>query len=96
MESSHFIEGHSVTVIGAISLKKVLALMTMDDSMDGAAFAVFIEQFFCPQLWQEAVVGMDNLSAHKLTSIVLRIEAVGARVICLSPYSPDFNPIEMW
>ena len=69
MESSHFIEGHSVTVIGAISLKKVLALMTMDDSMDGAAFAVFIEQFLCPHLWQGAVVVMDNLPAHKLTQL---------------------------
>jgi transposase len=39
---------------------------------------------------------MDNLLAHKLTSIVPMIESVGASVICLSPYSPDFNPIEMW
>jgi putative transposase len=43
-----------------------------------------------------AVVVMDNLPAHKLTSIVPMIESVGASVICLSPYSPDFNPIEMW
>ena len=91
-----FYRGAKVTVIGAITLKKVLAVITMDDSMDGAAFAVFIEQFLGPHLWQGAVVGLDNLPAHKLTSIVPRIEAVGARVICLSPYSPDFNPIEMW
>ncbi|MHC5863297.1 transposase, partial [Nostoc sp.] len=39
---------------------------------------------------------MDNLSAHKLDSIVPMIEAVGAKVICLSSYSPDFNPIELW
>jgi transposase len=39
---------------------------------------------------------MDNLSAHKLDLIVPMIEAVGASVICLSPYSPDFNPIELW
>ena len=43
-----------------------------------------------------AVVVMDNLSAHKLDSIVPMIETVGASVICLSPYSPDFNPIELW
>jgi len=71
--------------------------MTIDDSMNCAAFAVFIKQFLSPQLWQRAVVIMDNLPAHKLTSIVPLIEAVGARVICLFPYSPDdFNPIEMW
>lgn len=85
-----------VTVIGAISLKKVLAVMTMDDSIDGSAFTVFIDQFLCLQLSPGAVVVMDSLPAHKLTSLVLMIEAVGARVICLSPYSPDFNPIEIW
>ena len=39
---------------------------------------------------------IDNLPAHKLVSIVQMIEAVGASVICLSPYSPDFNPLEHW
>jgi putative transposase len=68
--------------------------MTLNDSMDGAAFTVFIEKFLCPQLWVGAVVVMDNLPAHKLGSIVPMIQAVGASVICLSPYSPDFNPIE--
>ena len=72
----------------------------MDDSMDAAAFAVFIEKFLYPQLWAGAVVVivvvMDNLPAHKLASIVPLIESVGASVICLSLYSPDFNPIEFW
>lgn len=91
-----FYRGEKVTAIGAISLKKVVALMTMDDSMDGKAFEVFIEKFLVPQLWSGAVVVMDNLSAHKLDSTTPLIEAVGAKVICLSPYSPDFNPIELW
>lgn len=91
-----FYPSAKVTAIGAISINKVLALMTMNDSMDGAAFALFIEKFLCPQLWAGAVVVMDNLPAHKLASIVPMIEAVGASVICLSPYSPDFNPIELW
>jgi len=91
-----FYRGEKVTVIGAISLHKVVALMTIDDSMNGKAFEVFVEKFLVPELWSEAVVIMDNLSAHKLASIAPMIEAVGARVICLSPYSPDFNPIELW
>ena len=91
-----FYRGAKVTAIGAISMNKVLALMTMNDSMNGPAFAVFIENFLCPELWKGAVVVMDNLPAHKLASIVPMIEAVGASVICLSPYSPDFNPIELW
>ncbi len=69
--------------------------MTMDDSMDAAAFAVFIEKFLSPQLLVGAVVVMDNLPAHKLASIVPMIASVGASVICLSPYYPDFNPIEL-
>jgi len=70
--------------------------MTMNNSMDSTAFDVFIEKFLAPQLWSGAVVVMDNLPAHKLASIEPMIEAVGAKVICLSPYSPDFNPIELW
>lgn len=95
-DTKPFYRGAKVTAIGAISINKVLALMTMNDSMDGGAFAVFIEQLLCPELWKGAVVVMDNLPAHKLASIVPMIEAVGASVLSLSPYSPDFNPIELW
>lgn len=91
-----FYRGAKVTVIGAISIDKIVALMTMDASMDSQAFEVFVEKFLVPELWTGAVVVMDNLSAHKLKSIVPMIEAVGASVISLSPYSPDFNPIELW
>ena len=93
--SNHFI-GEQVTAIGAISIDRVVALMTMDDSMDGKAFEVFIEKFLVPELWVGAVVVMDNLPAHKIASIAPMIEAVGASIINLSPYSPDFNPIELW
>jgi len=91
-----FYRGSKVTLIGAISMKKVVTLMTMNNSMDGQAFELFVEKFLVPELWSGAVVVMDNLSAHKLDSIVPMIESVGASVICLSPYSPDFNPIELW
>jgi hypothetical protein len=73
-----------------ISINKVRAVMTMNDSIDGAALAVFIEKLLYPQLWAGTVVVMDNLRAHKLASIVPMIEAVGASVICLSPYSRLF------
>ncbi|MGB7058986.1 MAG: IS630 family transposase, partial [Geitlerinemataceae cyanobacterium] len=95
-EFKPFYRGAKVTAIGAITVNKVLALMTLNDSMDGAAFAVFIEKCLGPQLWPGAVVVMDNLPAHKRASIEPMIEAYGARVIFLSPYSPDFNPIELW
>ncbi|MFB8791013.1 MAG: transposase [Potamolinea sp.] len=82
--------------MGAISIKKIVALMTMDNSLDGQAFEVFVEKFLVPELWSGAVVIRDNLSAHKLASITTMIESVGAKIIFLSPYSPDFNPIELW
>jgi len=58
--------------------------MTMDDSMDGAAFAVFIEQFLCPHLWQGAVVVMDNLPAHKLTQLYQWLK-LSVRVLFVYP-----------
>ena len=91
-----FYRGKKVTVIGAISIKRVVALMTMDNSMDGQAFEVFIEQCLVPQLWSGAVVVMDNLPAHKVDLITSMIESVGASILYLSPYSPYFNPIELW
>jgi len=91
-----FYRGARVTVIGAISLTGVVALMTLDGAMDGDAFQVFIEKCLVPQLWSGAVVVMDNLPAHKIAAIKPMIQAVGANVLSLSPYSPDFNPIELW
>lgn len=91
-----FYRGAKITVIGAISLKKVLAVMTLNGSMDGNAFKVFIEKCLLPQLWKGAVVVMDNLPAHKVVEIEPLIKSVGATVLYQSPYSPDFNPIEHW
>jgi transposase len=91
-----FYRGQKVTVIGAVTMDRVLAVMTLDDSMNSNAFRVFIEKLLVPQLWSGAVVIMDNLSAHKIDEITPIIESVGATVINLSPYSPDFNPIEHW
>ncbi|MEG5092608.1 transposase [Microcoleus sp. B13-B4] len=70
--------------------------MTLNGAMDSQAFAVFVEQCLVPNLWEGAVVVMDNLPAHKLAVIEPLIQAAGASVMNLSPYSPDFNPIELW
>lgn len=91
-----YYRGAKVSVIGGISLKKVLTVMTLDGSMDGAAYKVFIEHFLLPQLWVGAVVVMDNLPAHKVEAIEPLIASVGASVLYVSPYSPEFNPIEHW
>lgn len=91
-----YYRGAKVSVIGAISLKNVLTVMTLNNSMDGNAYQVFIKHFLLPQLWVGAVVVMDNLPAHQVEEIKPLIESVGATVLYLSPYSPEFNPIEHW
>lgn len=91
-----YYRGAKISVIGAISLKKVLGVMTLNGSMDGSAYKVFVEHILLPQLWVGAVVVMDNLPAHKVEEIKPLIESVGASILYLSPYSPEFNPIEHW
>jgi len=91
-----FYRGSKVSVIGALTVDKVLAVMTLNDSMDAAAFKVYVSKCLVPQLWKGAVVVMDNLAAHKGEAIAPLIEAVGAKILYLSPYSPEFNPIEHW
>ena len=93
---SPFYRGEKVTILGAISINQVLAVMTVDGSVDGNVFEAFIEHCLVPQLWSGAVVVMDNLAAHKVDVIRPLIEEVGASVLDLSPYSPEFNPIEHW
>ena len=68
----------------------------MNDSLDGKAFEVLIEKFLGSKLWGEAVVVMGNIPAEKMASIAPMIQASGASIINLSPYSPNFNPIELW
>jgi transposase len=97
-----FYQGKKVTVIGAISLKQLVALMTMDNSMDSQAFEMFFKKCLVPQLLSGAVVVMNNLPEHKVDLIKPMSEAVGASILlgasilCFFPYSPDFNPIELW
>lgn len=85
---------HTLTVLGAITQQGVLASMTIADATDGDVFLAYLEQVLCPQLQADQWVIMDNLRAHKVEGVRERIEARGARLVYLPPYSPDFNPIE--
>lgn len=64
--------------------------------MDGDCFLAYLDQVLVPTLQAGDVVVMDNLAAHKIEGVRKRIEAVGATLRYLPPYSPDFNPIELW
>ena len=71
--------------------------MVVEGATCQEVFRAYVEQILLPTLRAGDMVILDNLSAHKDTQAIARIEEVGARVIFLPPYSPDFNPIEkMW
>jgi transposase len=83
-----------LTILGAIRLRGVVAAMTVESATDGDVFLVYLEQVLCPNLHAGDLVVMDNLSAHKVPGVRELIEAAGAELLYLPPYSPDFNPIE--
>ncbi len=83
-----------LTILGALSLRGVVAAMTIEWATDGDVFLTYLEQLLCPKLQAGDLVIMDNLSAHKVAGVRELIEATGAELLYLPPYSPDFNPIE--
>ncbi len=84
----------TLTLLGAVSISGWVATMTIEAPTDGDVFLAFLEQVLCPQLRSTHCVVMDNLAAHKVAGVRQLIEATGARLLYLPPYSPDFNPIE--
>lgn len=87
--------GSNVSLIGALSLDGLIASMTLKASVDTAAFLSYVCDVLVPQLWVGAIVVMDNLKVHHAQSVRQAIEAVGAQVVFLPPYSPDLSPIEL-
>jgi transposase len=86
--------GENITMVACLSEAGLSAPMTVEGAVDGAVFLVYVEQVLAPTLVKGDVVVMDNLRAHKVKGIKEAIEARGAKVIYLPPYSPDLNPIE--
>jgi transposase len=88
--------GHwkTTTFTGALRRSGMTAPMMLDGPMNGAAFLAYVEQVLAPTLKPGDIVVMDNLPAHKSATIRVAIEATGATLHYLPPYSPDFNPIE--
>lgn len=88
--------GHWLTTTFTAALRRtaLTAPMTLDGPMNGAAFRAYVEQVLAPTLEPGDVVVMDNLPAHKGPAVRAAIQARGASLLLLPPYSPDFNPIE--
>lgn len=69
--------------------------MVIDGALDGDVFEWYVRDILCPTLQDHQVVVLDNLSSHHRASVRTLIEAQGCTVLFTSPYSPDFNPIEL-
>ena len=93
----HTPHGHwkTTTFLAALRMDGLSAPLALDGPINGAAFLAWTEQFLVPTLKSGDIVVMDNLSSHKVEGVREAIEAAGARLEYLPPYSPDFNPIEM-
>jgi len=83
------------TVIAALRLDGLTAPAVFDGPIDNVSFLAYIEQVLTPTLRPGDVVVLDNLAVHKQPEVRAAIEAVGAQLRHLPPYSPDLNPIEM-
>jgi transposase len=88
--------GHwrTTTFLAALRHNGLSAPLTLDGPMDGETFRAWTRQFLAPVLKPGDLVIMDNLPAHKVSGIREAIEARGAHLLYLPPYSPDLNPIE--
>ena len=86
---------HTTTFLCGLRTTGLVAPLVLDGAIDGAAFRAYAEQFLAPTLKPGDLVVLDNLSSHKVSGVREIIEARGARLLYLPPYSPDLNPIEL-
>ena len=84
-------------MIGAVAVDGFRGFVTINSGTSTEVFLAYVQQELAPSLRPGDLVVMDNLSAHKRPEVIAAIRAVGANVLFLPPYSPEFNPIErLW
>ena len=84
----------TLTFIAALRHDRIDAPCVLDGPINGSLFQDYVEQVLVPELRPGDIVVMDNLGSHKGAGVRAAIEAAGASLLYLPPYSPDFNPIE--
>ena len=85
----------TTTFLGALRAEGLIAPLTVEGAINGSLFRAWVEQHLVPVLKPGDIVVMDNLSSHKVAGVRQAIEAAGAELRYLPPYSPDLNPIEL-
>jgi hypothetical protein len=86
---SRIVIGKTTTFVGALG---ITAPMVLDGLMDGLAFEAYVTQVLAPTIGPGDIVVIDNPAAHKRAEVAIPIEAAGARLLYLPPYSPELNP----
>lgn len=86
--------GRNISLISALSFREVVASVNIYGAVDGVTFEAFVIQRLIPKLWENACVVMDNAKIHQGEMVREVIEKAGAKLLYLSPYSPEFSPIE--
>lgn len=82
------------TLVAGLRSAGITAPCLFDGALNGERLRAYVEQMLAPTLSPGDIVILDNLSSHKIAGIREAIEAVGAQILYLPPYSPDLNPIE--
>ena len=86
--------GRNISLLSALSLEEVMASSNIYGAVDGVTFEAFIITKLVPKLWKGACIVMDNAQIHLGEMVRELIEKAEAKLIYLSPYSPEFSPIE--
>jgi transposase len=94
VEATSGFSGPRYTSVAALSLRGIHAPFVFKGTVDGPAFETYVEHILGPDLAEGDIVMLDNLSPHKHAVIRGLVEARGATLEFLPPYSPDLNPIE--
>ena len=84
----------TTTVVAALRADGIAAPLVPEGAISGPAFLAHVERFLAPALRPGDVLVLDNLSSHKAAGVREAVEAAGATLLYLPPYSPDLNPVE--
>ena len=88
------VRGKRFSLLGALFLERDPELLVVEGTVNGDSFKDWVELALVPRLKAGDIVVLDNLSVHKVEGVAALVEATGARLLYLPPYSPDYSPIE--